>query len=376
MKYIVREIQKHIEKQFFKGKAIVIYGARQVGKTTLVKILQEKYNKALYINCDEIDMRQALQDKTSTELKSLFGNNNLIIIDEAQRVKNIGLTIKLIVDNYPELQIIATGSSSFELSGEIKEPLTGRKYEFFLYPFSYKELLQLYSKIEFKRLLELRIIYGMYPSIVDSNNVSELKLLADSYLYKDIFQYQNIKNSELLMRLLQALALQIGNEVSYNELASIVGVDKNTIISYINILEKAFIIFRLQPFSRNIRNELKKMRKIYFYDTGIRNALINNLNLLSLRQDAGALFENFMIAERIKFNSNSQLNKNYYCWRTHTQKEIDYLEEFNGVIKAFEFKFNKQALKFPQEFLDVYENSTIELINKDNFEGFLGEGGL
>jgi len=371
MKYLERKIQKDIEKQLFKGKAIIIYGARQVGKTTLVKMLQKNYENSLYINCDEIDVREALQDKTSTELKSFFNNNNLIIIDEAQRVKNIGLTIKLIVDNYPEIQIIATGSSSFELSGEIKEPLTGRKYEYFLYPFSYEELLQLHNKVELKRLLETRIIYGMYPDIIRNNNISELKLLADSYLYKDIFQFQNIKNPELLIKLLQALALQIGNEVSYNELASIVGVDKNTIINYINILEKACIVFCLRPFSRNLRNELKKMRKIYFYDTGIRNALINNFNLLSLRDDTGALFENFMIAERVKYNSNNHLNKNIYFWRTHTQKEIDYIEEYSGQLNGFEFKFSKQDLKVPKEFLENYEKSTIELVNKNNYEKFL-----
>lgn len=236
-----------------------------------------------------------MTDKTSTELKAFLGDKKLIIIDEAQRVKNIGITLKLLIDNFPKMQIIATGSSSFDLSNEISEPLTGRKNEFHLYPFSIEEISQKYSKIETNRLLERRMIYGMYPEAVKGGEdlVKNLKSLAQSYVYKDILQYQNIKNPESLVKLLQALALQLGNEVSYNELAGLTGLDKNTVSNYIQILEKAFIIFRLSPFSRNLRKELKKLRKIYFYDTGIRNALIGNFNPLDLRTDAGALWKTF-----------------------------------------------------------------------------------
>ena len=370
---IAREIQNHVENTLFKGKIVIIYGARQVGKTTLVKEILKRYPKdSLYLSCDEIDIRQALTDKTSTELKAFLGNRRLVILDEAQRVKNIGLTLKLLVDNFSAMQVIATGSSSFDLANKISEPLTGRKKEFYLYPLSLAELNSVYSALEMDRILERRIIYGMYPEIINDGAEAEekLKSLAQSYAHKDILQYQNIKNPEILEKLLQALALQIGNEVSYNELASLIGVDKNTAANYIQILEKAFIIFRLKPFSRNLRNELKKLRKIYFYDTGIRNALINNMNPLRLRQDAGALWENFMISERIKHNSNQGYDFNIYFWRTRQKQEIDYLEEERGVLRGFEFKWKKDKFKIPRTFLATYQGSRVELVNRDNYKKF------
>ena len=366
-----RTIQESIEKSLFKEKALIIYGARQTGKTTLVSTIQKQCKNSLFLNCDEIDVRQKLSNKTSTELKSLIGNKKLVIVDEAQRVENIGLTIKLIVDNFKGIQIIATGSSSFELSDKIKEPLTGRNIEFHLYPFSLEELGTLYKKYELSRLIEERMIFGMYPEVVLTKDKEMLLQLADNYLYKDILVYQNIKNHDVLLKLLQSLALQIGNEVSYNEIGSILGIDKKTVGNYVNILEKAFIIFRLKPFSRNLRNELKKLRKIYFYDLGIRNALINNFNPLSIRQDSGALFENFIIAERIKHNQNHRLKKNIYFWRTHQQKEIDYLEEDAGKLKGFEIKLSKKTSKPAEEFLSAYPNSSIDLINRDNCLNFL-----
>jgi uncharacterized protein len=365
-KILKREIQKGIENKLFKGKAIVIYGARQTGKTTLVSLIQKKFENSLYLNCDEIDIRQKLGEKTSTELLSLIGNKKIVIIDEAQRVKNIGLTIKLIVDNAKDVQVIATGSSAFELSDKIKESLTGRAFEFYLYPFSLTELKEVYNQQQLQRIIEDRMIFGMYPEVVLKNDKDILSLLADNYLYKDILTYKNIKNHDVLIRLLQAIALQIGKEVSYNELASLVGIDKKTIESYIMILEQAFIIFRLGPFSRNLRNELKKLRKIYFYDTGIRNALINNFNQLHIRQDSGALFENFIISERLKYNHNNNLRKNLYFWRTHQQQEIDYLEEYEGQLKGYEIKLSKDSFKAPKQFLETYKNSSVKLINKDN----------
>ena len=371
---IKRTIQKNIEQNLFKGKIIIIYGARQVGKTTLVKEMQKKYSdKASYFNCDEIDIRQALTDKTSTEIKAFLGNKKLIILDEAQRVKNIGLTLKLIADNFSDLQIIATGSSSFDLSNKIIEPLTGRKMEYNLYPFSLEELKLIYSDLEIDRLLERRIIFGMYPEIAQGEGSMEqnLKSIAKSYAYKDILQYQNIKNPEVLEKLLQAIALQIGNEVSYNELSNMIGIDKNTVANYISILEKSFIIFRLNPFSRNLRNELKKLRKIYFYDNGIRNALINNLNPLNLRQDVGALWENFMISERLKYNNNHGIDQNVYFWRTKQKQEIDYLEESGGRLSGFEFKWSKDKFKKPKVFLAAFPDSSIELVNKDNYKNFV-----
>lgn len=372
---ITRKIQEKIEKGLFKGKVAIIYGARQVGKTTLVKEIQKKYlSDSVYFNCDESDIRVALTNKTSTELRAFIGNKRMVIFDEAQRVENIGLTLKLLVDNFSEMQFVATGSSSFDLSNKIAEPLTGRIDEYHLYPFSLEEMQNVYSGLETDRLLERRMIYGMYPEIVQSGEGTEnkLKSLAISYTYKDILQYQDIRNPEVLEKLLKALALQIGNEVSYNELAGLVGVNRQTVANYVQLLEKAFIIFRLSPFSRNLRNELKKLRKIYFYDTGIRNALINNFNPLDLRQDVGGLWENFMISERIKYNNNHSLNKNIYFWRTLQKQELDYVEEKGGKLSAFEFKWKKDLFKGPKVFLDAYPGSAIEIVNRESYHGFTG----
>jgi len=371
---IKREIQDILQKSLFQGRVVILYGARQVGKTTLVKNVMTEYREdALYLNCDEIDVRQALTDKTSTELKAFIGDKRLVVIDEAQRVKNIGLTLKLLIDNFPNTQIIATGSSSFELSGKIKEPLTGRKTEFFLLPFSIKELTQVRSPLEIKRSLEDLLIFGSYPGVFLASNEREkiVRELATSYSYKDVLVYQDIRNPELLEKLLQALALQIGSEVSYSELAQLLGVNKITIENYVRVLEQAYIIFRVGPFSRNIRNELKKKRKIYFYDVGLRNALINNFNPLSLRQDVGALWENFLVIERMKKNNNLEIINNIYFWRTTTGKEIDYIEEADGVLTGYEFKWHKKTFIAPKEFLENYENSKVNLVNKDNFLDFI-----
>lgn len=371
---ITRYIQKDVEKALFQGKIVVIYGARQVGKTTLVKaILEKNKNDSLYLNCDEPDVRGVLTDKTSTELKSFIGSKRLVVIDEAQRVKDIGLTLKLIVDTFPEIQVIATGSSSFELSGKVSEPLTGRKTEFFLYPLSIGELSQTHSPLEMSRLLEDQLIFGMYPGVIFSGPDREKKVreLATSYSYKDALAYQDIRNPELLEKLLQALALQVGNEVSYTELAQVVGANKVTVENYVRILEQAYIVFRVGPFSRNIRNELKKKRKIYFYDLGLRNALINNLNPISLRQDIGAMWENFMISERIKRNSNFGVFANMYFWRLSTGKEIDYIEDSGGALSGYEFKWQKNNFSIPKEFIEAYPGSAITLVNNENYLDFL-----
>ena len=371
---IIRHIQKDLEEALFKGKIVVLYGARQVGKTTLVQKILEKYkNDSLYLNCDEPDVREALTNKTSTELKSFIGSSRLVVIDEAQRIKNIGLTLKLFADNFPVTQIIATGSSSFELSGKISEPLTGRKIEFFLYPFSIEELEQIYSHLEMDRLLEDRLIFGMYPGVIFAGPDREKRVreLATSYSYKDVLAYQDIRNPELLEKLLQALALQIGSEVSYTELAQLLGVNKVTIANYIRILEQAYIVIQVGPFSRNIRNELKKKRKIYFVDLGLRNALINNLNPVSLRQDVGALWENFMVIERVKRNNNLGITANIYFWRTTAGKEIDYVEDSGGILSGYEFKWKKHNFTVPKEFLSAYSGSTVKLITRHNYLEFL-----
>ncbi|MDD4074282.1 MAG: ATP-binding protein [Candidatus Pacebacteria bacterium] len=371
---IKRTIQQRIEDRLFKGKVIILYGARQVGKTTIVKEIEKKYlSSSIYFNCDEPDVRQRFENKTSTFLKELIGNKKIVIIDEAQRIKDIGLVLKLIIDNFKEVQVIATGSSSFDLANKTAEPLTGRKYEFYLYPLSLEELNPQKDKLITDRTLENRVIYGSYPEIIVEPEYSKenIKLIAKSYLYKDILQYQNIKNPDILNKLLQLLALQIGSEVSYNELSNTLDIDKKTVASYIEILKKSFVIFELKPFSRNLRNELKKLRKIYFFDMGVRNALINNFNQLDLRTDSGQIWENFVISERMKLNNNHGIDYNIYFWRTHDKKEIDYIEERNGKLSGYEIKRRKGKISGASLFLDTYKGSEIKLINEDNYDEFI-----
>jgi len=372
---IQRTLQKAITDHFWQQKIVIIYGPRQAGKTTLVKqILSEHPVKSLYLNCDEPDINAALTNRTSTELRSLVGTAKLIVLDEAQTVHNIGLSLKLLVDTYPDLQIIATGSSSFELSNSVKEPLTGRAREFLLLPFSFSELAGATSPLEANRLLSERLVYGSYPEVVNADMTAKPEIishLASSYLYRDILDLTRIKNPDVLDRLLKALALQIGSEVSFNELSGLLGVDKRTIEHYVELLEKGFILFRIGPLSRNLRKELGKMRKIYFYDLGIRNALIRNLNPLDLRNDVGALWENYLMVERLKNNMLHSRQNNSYFWRTYDQKEIDLVEESEGLMHGFEFKYKQTSYRPPKNFLQAYPGSTIELITRDDYQDFV-----
>lgn len=360
----------------FKNKVIVITGARQIGKTTLLKALKSDFedDQVLTLNCDEPDIRSLLEHVTSTQLRNLIAKKKLILIDEAQRVDNIGLTLKLIVDNIDQVQVIATGSSSFELRNKLNEPLTGRKFEYRMYPFSTHELVNHTSWMEESRLLENRMIFGMYPDVVNhlTDSATVLHELTNSYLYKDILMYKDIRNPDALGKILMMLALQVGNEVSYNELARSIGLDKETVERYIDLLEKVFVVFRLSSFSRNIRNELKKSRKIYFYDNGVRNALINNFQPLAFRTDTGALWENFMISERKKFTDYNKVYSNVYFWRTHAQQEIDYIEEREGVLHAFEFKWKeKKTATVPVSFINAYPGATFQVITPANYLEFL-----
>jgi len=372
---VKRAIYERIKSYLFKGKAIIIYGARQVGKTTLVKqFINEFRDNSVYFNADEPDVRLNLSNKTSTELKNFIGNKKLVVIDEAQRIQDIVITIKLIVDNFPDIQIIATGSSSFDISQNISESLAGRKYEFFLFPFSAEEILQFQNKLEFERNLYQRLVYGCYPEILlKPDNIREkIKDVAYSYSYKDVLNYQKIRKPEIIDKLLTALSLQIGCEVSYNELASHLSIDKNTVEAYIRILEESFIIFRLSPFSRNLRNELKKMRKIYFYDNGIRNAFINNFNSIEFRDDIGKLWENYIISERIKYLKNNGIDANFYFWRTKQKQEIDYLEFYDGKILAREIKWSdKRMKKIPQSFIESYKDVDFDVITTKNYLEFI-----
>ncbi len=368
---ITRLLEKTIQNKIGKGKVIIILGARQTGKTTLLKeILSTKTKQPLFLNADKPLVQKQLETCSVEDYKQLFGDSKLIFIDEAQRIKNIGIVLKLMVDEMPDIQIIATGSSAFELANTINEPLTGRKFEYKLYPLSWAELVNHTNFIDALSQLNQRIVYGMYPEVItNTGNEKEILLsLSESYLYKDIIAFQEIRKPEFVQKLLQALAFQIGSEVSYNELSNMLQIDRKTIIHYIDLLEKAYIIFRLPSFSRNLRKELTSKIKIFFYDTGIRNALIEDFKPVNLRNDIGALWENFVIAERIKSNHYSfNYCKNYF-WRTHQKQEIDYVEESDGTLKAFEIKWNPNAkAKIPKTFTDTYPDSELFVITPDNF---------
>ncbi len=372
---IERKLFQKIKGKLFKGKAIIVTGPRQVGKTTLLHWLHDNTkHKVLSLDGDEPDTRKMLSDVTSTQLKRLIGNNTILMIDEAQRIKNIGVTLKLITDKIKNVQLIATGSSSFELSNEINEPLTGRKIEYNMYPVSVEEMINAHGATDEKRLLETRLIYGMYPDVINNagNEMEVLKNLTTNYLFKDIFLYKDVRKPEIVHKLLEALALQAGSEVSYNELGQVVGADRQTIENYITLLEQTFVIFRLRSFSRNHRNELKKSRKIYFYDNGIRNALIANFNPVGLRQDKGALLENFLVSERMKFIHYNDVFCNSYFWRTKQQQEIDYLEDKGGRLYAFEIKWSsKKKSALSKTFSTAYPKSLFANINADNYFDFV-----
>lgn len=370
---IRRNAQQAIEGRLFKGKAILVFGPRQAGKSTLIEnILKDKDH--LYLNGDDADIRDILTNTTATKLRAIIGNKKILFIDEGQRVPDIGLTLKLITDQIRDVQVIATGSSAFELSGKVNEPLTGRKYEYQLYPLSFGEMTAQHGLVQEKRLIEHRMIYGYYPEIVTKpgEEAELLKLLAGSYLYKDLLMLDQIKKPLLLEKLIKALALQLGNEISYHELAQTVGSDSKTVDKYIDLLEKAFVVFRLPAFSRNVRNEIKKGKKVYFYDCGIRNAVINNFNTPGSRTDTGALWENFIIAERMKLLHDRNSGITQYFWRTTQQQEIDLIEEEGSSITAYEFKWNKnQKVRFPQTFTDNYSVTGTFVISPDNAEEFL-----
>lgn len=374
---ISRALKTDIESRLFKGKAILLFGPRQTGKSTLMHhILSAQAKPFLYLNGDEADVRELLTETSSAKLKSLIGTNRIVFIDEAQRIPGIGLTLKLFTDQIPEIQVIATGSSSFDLSSQVNEPLTGRKYEFKLYPISFAEMVQHHGLLAEKRFLELRLIYGSYPEIITHSGEEKerLKLLAGSYLYQDILMLEQVKKPVLLEKLLRALALQIGSEVSFHELGQMVGADNKTVEKYIDLLEKSFVIFRLPALNRNVRNEIKKGKKIYFYDCGIRNAIINNFNLPHQRTDIGALFENYVIAERLKYLAYNKIDVNAYFWRTTQQQEIDLVEESGDAMQAFEIKWNAfTKATFPLTFRANYPHAITHVVSPGNLEELIGE---
>ena len=371
---ISRELGGRLKSLMGKGKAIVLIGARQTGKTTLLHELVKSGKNVQWLDADDISIRNMIGELTIARLQTLFGQNDIIVVDETQRVENIGIQMKLITDHLPQVQLFISGSSAFELANKVNEPLTGRKWEYQLYPLSFNELQKHFGMWNEIRNLPIRLVYGSYPDVV--NNIGNEKLvlsqLTNSYLYKDILEWERIKHPDKLVKLLQALAYQVGSEVSYSELAVTVGIDKATVDKYINLLEQIQIVFRLGSFSRNLRNELKMSKKIYFYDNGIRNALIGNFNDINLRDDQGKLWENYMISELKKKNSYTDNYCQSYFWRTTQQQEIDYIEEKPPPLTPPPPPWNpKKKTKVSRTFIAAYPNSEIVTISPDNYYEYL-----
>lgn len=367
-----RYLADEIEKRIGSGKAIVVIGPRQVGKTTLIEtVLQTR--EFLFLDGDDPKTRSLLTEPNTEQIRAIVGRNKFVFIDEAQRIEGIGLTMKIITDRFKDIQLFASGSSSFDLSNKINEPLTGRKWEYKLYPISWEEYENHHGYLYGEQQLENRLLYGFYPDVVNhpGDEINVLKNLVNSYLYKDILAFSDIRKPDVLTKLVQALALQVGSEVNYSELAQIVNVDKNTVSNYIDILEKGFIIFKLGCFSRNMRNEIKTNKKIYFYDNGIRNLVIGNFNALDIRTDKGALWENFLISERIKQIEYKQSLARTYFWRTKQQQEVDFVEDNGGKIFGFKFKWKKKKdTQLPLTFTQTYQAES-KVIDRDNFREFV-----
>ena len=357
-------------------KALILLGPRQVGKSTLVnKLARDLDPNFLLLNGDEIQTQELLANSSLEFLKSYLGDSKVIVIDEAQRIQNIGLTLKLIIDNFNDVQLIVTGSSSLELASTIKEPLTGRKWEYRIFPVSWEEIIGWKGLAKALSQLENLLVFGAYPEILthSGEKIPLLQNLSSSYLYKDLLNFQGIRKPELLNKLLQALAWQVGSEVSYNELSNNIQADKATVSNYIDLLEKAYIIFRLSPFSRNLRSEISRSRKVFFVDNGMRNSIIGNYAPLSNRNDIGQMWENFLIAERQKLLNYHGFYGRTYFWRTVRGQEVDYVEEIDGEIHAFEFKWNPQAKgKIPNSFIETYNPKTVKIIHRENFWEWLG----
>jgi len=373
-------IQRIIKNNFIEkikpGKVIVLVGPRQVGKTTLVKeIASELSDNKLFISGDEIKYHEYLSSQSKMKLAELVDGVDYLFIDEAQKIPNIGINLKILVDEFKDLKIVITGSFSLDLNIQTGEPLVGRKWTLKLFPIAFSELADMYDVVERSELLENMLIYGSYPEVInhknDKLNREYLDELINSYLYKDILEFNLVKNSKIIRRLLTLIAFQIGHDVSINELANNLEISKNTVAKYLDLLEKSFIIINVHGFSRNLRSELTKMGRYYFYDNGVRNALISNYNPLSLRNDIGQLWENFLVIERLKKQEYSKISSNNYFWRTYEQQEIDWIEERGGKLYAYEFKYSKRQAKIPTQFKKAYPDAEFKVISQKNYERFI-----
>ena len=377
MTYIPRYLESDIKSRMFTGKAIIVYGPRQCGKTTMIRHITDEWaDDVLWLNGDSPDVRDELDRVTVARWKMILGRKKILVLDEAQRVSNVGLALKLITDEIPEIQIIASGSSSFELADKASEPLTGRKFEYRLLPLSFSEMVAQNGLLTEKQCREQRLLYGSYPDIVthpeDSGRL--LSELVGSYLFKDIYALEGLKKTKILDNLVKALAMQIGSEVSLNELAGLTGADRKTVENYIDLLEKTYVVFSLSTYSSNLRNEIKKGRKIYFYDLGIRNAVMGNFSRIESRTDKGGMWENYLILERLKNTLNQPFQPQRFFWRTAAPQsnEIDYLEKTSDALSAWEIKANPASnAKIPQSFRNAYPNARTAILTPDNYDSFL-----
>ena len=370
-----RTLKGKITSWLFKRKVIILYGPRQVGKTTLSKELLDKHPGSLYLNCERPQVWEMIRSSNLERIRSAIGKAGLVVFDEAQKVPKIGQILKLLIDTYPEIQYLATGSSSFELSNELSEPLTGRNIKFIMYPLSIGELGGEYDGIQLKEKLEELLVFGSYPDIVSRPLIQKPALLDEltgDYLFRDVLRFDNVRRPDILVNLLKAIALQLSNEVSFRELSSLLKVSVETVQRYLHLLEQSFVLFSLNSFSRNMRNELARSKKYYFYDIGIRNSLIQNYAFPENRADIGALWENFCITERLKYNQAKGRRVNMYFWRTYQQKEIDLIEEADGSLSAFEFKWGKSNASVPKDFLKNYPEATYQVVTPDRLFEFLG----
>ena len=374
--YIIQKQLENLRKLVAPNKVVVIYGPRRCGKTTLLnKFLETTDQKYLFVSGEDIDVSEYLSSQSIIKLKNFVGGNKLLVIDEAQKIKNIGANLKLIVDHIPGVSIITTGSSAFDLAQNIGEPLTGRKYTLKLFPLAQLEIAQIEAPHETAANLENRLIFGSYPEVIlaKGNNDREryLKEIAGSYLYKDILELDGLKHSDKIVRILQLLAFQIGKEVSLSELGTQLSMSKNTVERYLDLLEKTFVIYKLSGFSRNLRKEISKSSRFYFCDNGVRNVLINNFNMLNLRNDIGQLWENYAITERIKKQEYGELRSNNYFWRTYDQKEIDWVEEREGKLYGYEIKWKSAKIKPPSDWLKTYKEAVFEVVDRANYLKFV-----
>ncbi len=373
--YIPRKIEEGIRNHLFKEKVVVVYGARQVGKTTLVKkIINDYGEEGKYYNCEALSVERGLSEVEPEKIKSFLGDHRIIVLDEAQNIPNIGRILKIMVDTYPKMQIIATGSSSFGLLQKISEPITGRVFQYILHPLSVGEIIHYKGRQLIYAKLENILRFGFYPEVFnlgEQDAKDRLNEITSNYLFKDVLQLEGLKKTQVIKNLLQALALQIGQEVSYSELANTIGINRLTVQKYIDILEQNFVIFKLNAFSRNPRKEISKSIKVYFCDLGIRNSLIENYNPLQIRNDAGVLWENFCVMEKKKKSDNERSFANFYFWRTYNQREIDFIEERDGKLLGFEFKLKDKEVRPPRDWIKNYSNASFQIITPTNYLNFL-----